>query len=63
MRLLENGDEAMAIVVNSNPGKETIRFCHPAGETEMIYGEGKVSRTSVTVPANDVVVFMFRKGQ
>lgn len=63
MRLLENGDETMAIVVNSNPGKETIRFCHPAGETEMIYGEGKVSRTSVTVPANDVVVFMFRKGQ
>ena len=63
MRLLENGDEAMAIVVNSNPGKVTIRFCHPAGETEMIYGEGKVSRTSVTVPANDVVVFMFRKGQ
>lgn len=61
MRLLSDGDTVMAIVVNNNPDKVRIRFSSRLQDAAKIYGTGRVTGTCVTVPANEVTVFKFRK--
>lgn len=57
MRLLKNGDMLMAVIVNNDNTDVRIRFNTALNEASAVFGNARPGRHSITVPANDVVVF------
>lgn len=57
MRLLRNGNKLTAVIVNNDNADVRTKFNKALDSPAMIFGQGKPGRSSITVPANDVVVF------
>lgn len=57
MRLLRNGNKLTAVIVNNDNADVRIKFNKALESPAMIFGQAKPGRSSITVPANDVVVF------
>lgn len=61
MRLLKNGDMLMAVIVNNDNTDVRIRFNTALNGASAVFGNARPGRHSITVPANDVVVFSVRE--
>ncbi len=60
MRLLRKGDTVMAVLVNNNSKTVRIKFSERLVNVCRVVGDGRLSETSASVPANDVIVLKFK---